>query len=104
MSDLLEDLPYLRPYHSRPFFGGGVPSKYPRAAPIVRRKKETWLYTIILEQNRTARTGQLKLYRFDRTSPIATAPFSDLDEGDKMFEDVWERVQEETAEENEKLR
>ncbi len=57
-----------------------------------RRKKETWLYSVKSERMPTGGGGLISIYRYDRVSPIAKAPFTDKAEEERLFGEIWNEV------------
>ncbi len=97
--ELLDEVPWLKPYKSQPFFGSSAGSAVlpPKRKYVVRRIRETWLYRVVLEQG-VKGGGRLRVFRFNMVSPEATATFLDRVEGDLMFEELWDKVREITDE------
>lgn len=97
------DIPWLKDAEEEPrFFPRSTsPSKRPQKRARFYRRRETWLYRVEMELTSHG-SGVIKLYRYDKIRPIAKASFLNREEGNSLFEEVWQAVQEKTEEENEK--
>lgn len=91
---LFDQVEYLREYKRRPYFPP-TPGARPRPDPQLLFKKETWLYTVEFIQRQSG-AGTVKVVRFNRRSPVATAAFDDINEGYRVFDEVWKASQEAT--------
>ncbi len=102
--ELFESLPWLKappPFFRRPPPKGG-PS---RQGPEYRehRKKETWAYVVRLELLKGAKSGGRVEIRKYTGALIGRASFSDMNEGTRLFDELWEEAQDLTKEQENAL-
>ena len=94
MSDLREDLPWLRmPAPSKGFTGGTGEPKY-----NLHKKKETWAFVLTMELIKgPSAKGRIVIKNWQGRS-VGRASFSDLSEGNTLFDEAWEVILTKTQE------
>jgi len=91
--EFFEELQWLKRPPPPKFFPskGG---KKPGAAEYTKHKeKETWAYTATMELLKGPKGGGRVVLRSYTGGVVGRANFSDMNEGTRLFEDLWEEAQ-----------